>query len=415
MSCGRQVHSKEDVIYGENGLDDILALKNSKWLDRFNSVPLLTEKSRLQKRWGGFSLEEKAPTKTAICYKEPLENTKNMGHCSGSLIEGDLLVTAKHCLDVVSGGCHDLAMDFDVRSRFSWPVPRLISPKNIFSCKRVYQPADPASDLIMIRLDRPTNRPGLDFVETTDWLSVGELTVLGYPLGGAQKVASGGSFREAFENDQVLAELDAFEGNSGSPVFSGDGKVRGILVGGESDFMAAEKGCLKIKRCATTQCTGETLITSRSVTELHDQIKRQERIAKLPQKVVFDRLLIEDQDIPEPSSENMSPSLKTSFKIESQSVLAGISIQFRVLHENLSDISMDLISPSGQTISLLDRVYKRSDEVLIFNFKSEEDSRFDSLIGQEIAGEWQIIVKDESELESGKILALRVEMIGANL
>lgn len=413
ISCGQELKSKEEVIYGDDGIDDVSSPSSKKWLSEFKSVALITEKSRINKRFGGYVLEEKAPTKTAICEKEPLESTRNLGHCSGSLIEEDLLVTAKHCLEVIPGGCSDLAIVFDIKDQLPLRVPRLFNQSQLFSCKRVYQPADPLSDLIMIRLDRPTKRPSLNFTETEDWLSLGELTVLGYPLGGDQKVASGGSFRKSFENDQVLAELDVFEGNSGSPVFSNNKEVRGILLGGESDFETDQTGCLRVKRCAHGYCTGETMISSLSIKELHDQIERIQKVTKLPQKVIFDGILIQEQDIPEPSANNPSPSLIAKFKIDDKTLLSEIHIHLGILHSNLSDITMDLISPSGQVIPLLDRVYKKSEEPFIFDFRSEVDSVLDSVIGYEASGEWQIAIKDLSELESGRILILSVEMKGA--
>ncbi len=96
MSCGQELKSNEKVIYGEDGLGDVSAASSKKWLGEFKSVSLITEKSRINKKLGGYFLEEKAPTKIPICEKEPLESTRNFGHCSGSLIEKDLLVTAQN-------------------------------------------------------------------------------------------------------------------------------------------------------------------------------------------------------------------------------------------------------------------------------------------------------------------------------
>ncbi len=413
VSCGQEISSTEKVIYGDNGIVDISAASSKRWLNEFKSVALITEKSRLIKRFGANFLEEKAPTKAAICEKEPFENARNLGHCSGSLIEYDLLVTAKHCLEVVPDGCSGLAIVFDMTSHLPLKVSRPLGQSQLFTCKRVYQPTDPLSDLIMIRLDRPTNRSSLNFTETEDWLSIGELTVLGHPLGGDQKVASGGSFRKSFDNDQLLAELDVFEGNSGSPVFSNDKEVRGILLGGEVDFQTDPTGCLRVKRCPQGNCTGETMISSRSIKELHSQIERIERVSKLPQKVIFDGILFQEQAIPEPSANDSSPSLVAKFKIDDKVLLSEIHIHLDIIHSNLSDITFELISPSGKVIPLLDRVYKQSEEPLVFDFRSKVDSVLDSIIGYEASGEWQLTIRDLSELQSGRILTLTVEMKGA--
>jgi subtilisin-like proprotein convertase family protein/V8-like Glu-specific endopeptidase len=419
LSCGDGTRSQsphgnsdEKVIYGENGLEPVTPLKTSPWLEPFQSVALITEKSRLQKQLGFYSIQEKEPASAPICEGEPLEKAKNLGHCTGSLIEEDLLVTARHCLDLVQGGCEDLAVLFDVKTNLVPGSSKLVASQNVFSCKRVYKPEDETSDMVMIRLDRTTSRPSLEFKAAPDWLSIGELTVLGYPLGGVQTISKGGSFRESLGSDLVLAELDVFEGNSGSPVFSDDKKVRGILVSGESDFEADTSGCLKVKRCKTGYCSGETLLSSSTLTDFFNKVENLEAILKRPFSVVFEGLLLKNQKIPEPSTGNPAPTLEASFSVDSSKIVSEVSLNLEIVHPNLSDITLDLITPSGKVIRLYNRTYLKADNGMTFEFRSQDDTRFDSLIGTETSGLWKVMIKDESELESGKVVSLSLKMLG---
>jgi subtilisin-like proprotein convertase family protein len=267
--------------------------------------------------------------------------------------------------------------------------------------------------MVMIRLDRPTSRPSLEFKAAEDWLSLGELTVLGYPLGGGQTASKGGSFRESLGSDLILAELDVFEGNSGSPVFSEDKKVRGILISGESDFEADASGCFKVKRCKTGHCSGETLLSSSSLTGLFDKVTNLETVLKRPRSLVFDSLLLSDQKIPEPSPGSTAPTLEASFSVDSSKIVSEVSLHLEIVHPNLSDITLDLVAPSGKVIRLYNRAYLKADNAVTFEFSSQNDTRFDSLIGTEARGLWKVIIKDESELEAGKVVSLSLKMLGS--
>ena len=89
----------------------------------------------------------------------------------------------------------------------------------------------------------------------------GELTVIGYPLGLPVKIASGGTVR-GFGRGFLVANLDTYEGNSGSAVLNseklakGQILVEGVLVRGENDFEMTAP-CYISKRCPSYGCRGE--------------------------------------------------------------------------------------------------------------------------------------------------------------
>ncbi|MDC0668185.1 trypsin-like serine peptidase [Nannocystis radixulma] len=79
--------------------------------------------------------------------------------------------------------------------------------------------------------------------------------VVGHPLGLPRKLAGNARVREAAA-DYFKANLDAYGGNSGSPIFDSETHaIVGLLVSGQEDLMAS-LGC-KLDQCMLDQCPGE--------------------------------------------------------------------------------------------------------------------------------------------------------------
>ena len=63
--------------------------------------------------------------------------------------------------------------------------------------------------------------------------------------------------RDNSPSGHFVANLDAYGGNSGSPVFNSDThEVEGVLVRGDTDFVL-QGGCRVSLVCPTTGCRGE--------------------------------------------------------------------------------------------------------------------------------------------------------------
>ena len=93
------------------------------------------------------------------------------------------------------------------------------------------------------------------------------LTVVGHPAGLPVTISDGAAVQR-HRPTFFSADLDTYQGNSGSPVFnsdrlrSGDLFVEGILVRGESDF-EQETPCLISRRCPLfSSCRGEDVTYS---------------------------------------------------------------------------------------------------------------------------------------------------------
>ena len=76
-----------------------------------------------------------------------------------------------------------------------------------------------------------------------------------------QKVAGNSPISANRASDVFYTKLDAFRGNSGSPVFNAaTHDVEGILIGGPLDIRpSANGGCISVHRC-DDDCKGELVV-----------------------------------------------------------------------------------------------------------------------------------------------------------
>lgn len=165
--------------------------------------------------------------------------------CTGFLVAPDLLVTAGHCM--VNTGesrneektyCEAFSWLFDYRSdQNGVTATKNISSANLYGCKQIIyavrEESPPYRDYALVRLNREvTDREPLTI--STDKVSpFDQVTMIGHPIGQPAKLS-----RDAFvllnnlNSQSFITNLDAFEGNSGSPVFNARNEVVGILTGG---------------------------------------------------------------------------------------------------------------------------------------------------------------------------------------
>lgn len=202
-------------------------------------------------------------------------------NCSGFLIAPDLVVTAGHCIvpygsreRIETPGCAgfvwiaDYAQDpFDQLLQIDkWPRAK------IFECAEVIQGTNPdfsskefapplfGDDYALIRLKKPvTDRRFLKMSEKPllPGQSPSLLYVLGYPLGLPLKLAGPARVIDYGFEKFYSTNLDAFMGNSGSPVMDDTGLVHGILVRGyPDDFLTNAASCYSLNSCneAGTTC-----------------------------------------------------------------------------------------------------------------------------------------------------------------
>jgi len=186
------------------------------------------------------------PLSKFMCKDERFVEQPSLAYaCTGFLVGPDLLMTAGHCasnhsevIDSSEGYCEAYSWLFDyVQTSKGKVKTKKVSTDNLYKCKRivyaVLKEEGDQKDFALIQLDRPvTKRSYLKLAKSA--AKVGDpVTMIGAPLGLPLKFTSNA---KVLKNDVKAAtfstNLDAFQGNSGSPVFNSKNEVLGILVGG---------------------------------------------------------------------------------------------------------------------------------------------------------------------------------------
>lgn len=187
-------------------------------------------------------------------------------NCSAFLIAPDVLVTAGHCQanpgemhkNEPEGYCKvfDWLFDFQVDETGVAPTKN-ISADRLYHCKRtifaINESVAPFRDFAIIQLDRPVaGRKPLKIAQAPVVLG-DAVSMIGYPMGLPMKYA--GNARVKFNDPSAMAfvaNLDSFDGNSGSAVFNARDELVGILVGGTpslSRFERPGEKCNVLNRC----------------------------------------------------------------------------------------------------------------------------------------------------------------------
>lgn len=275
------------VIYGEDNRQEVYQaspamqrlasaagtmIETSKLTASLEEPGLSSVEQRTLSDWlAGSGSEAESPK---FCSDEPFVNQPNAGMCSGFLIAPDLLVTAGHCVEV-SNFCDKYSWVFDYQvDQDSKTAGTRIKKENIYSCKRVISyslQSDLGLDYGLIQLDRIVEGRKPVLPQTRKQTALGEgLVVIGNPSGLPLKVAAGANVRESTHPFFFTANLDTFQGNSGSAVFnSNTGEVEGILVRGEDDYeMNGKRNCVEAKKCANDECRGEDVSRITSIPEV---------------------------------------------------------------------------------------------------------------------------------------------------
>lgn len=198
-----------------------------------------------------FSLDHQALNEAPSSYCPGLKfgDQKAGALCSGSFVGEDLVLTAGHCLiDLPEYGCAHTKIAFGYDLAKDGTTPDKIPAAEVYSCKEVlarYVDTELDSqnpkggDYALIRLDREVHgRKPLKINMKGEIKTRTPLFLMGHPNGQPFKMAGNASVRNTDQKDgYFMADLDAFHGNSGSPVFNAlTNEIEGILISGDTDF-----------------------------------------------------------------------------------------------------------------------------------------------------------------------------------
>ena len=253
------------AIFGNDDRQPVYSFSSSANLGRATAIALLTGNST-------FSADKKSvdidasPLSGTLCSDQRFVSDLSLSYsCTGFLVAPDLLVTAGHCMsnhsevkNETGGYCEVFDWLFDYQATpTSAPMTKAISTEKVYHCKQIiYAVQDeeaPFRDYALVQLDRPVlDRQPLKIA--TAPVQMGEpVTMLGYPLGSPLKLSS--NAKVILTNpvaNAFVTNLDAFDGNSGSPVFNARNEVVGILVAGTPEASLIEDkahGCYRYNHC----------------------------------------------------------------------------------------------------------------------------------------------------------------------
>ena len=222
-------------------------------------------------------VEGESSQKITFCEGERFVDQPTAGTCSGFLIAPDLLVTAGHCVALPTF-CEEFKWVFDYQIDESGFAGYNVKSENIYSCKRVVSNALSVPlnlDYAVVQLDRRVeNREPLKIRNDGQVENYTSLVVIGSPSGLPTKVATGAHVRNNNHPFFFNANLDSYQGNSGSAVFNSEsGLVEGILVRGDQDYVGNQAlMCLESNRCTDEGCRGEDVSRLTSIPEVGVQV-----------------------------------------------------------------------------------------------------------------------------------------------
>lgn len=190
-----------------------------------------------------------------LCPGERFGNQPTAAACSGVLLDDDLVLTAGHCIDTVTPcDAYDYVFNYHLVEQ-----DRLaeIRDEDVYSCVRVVSQESPEvigqpPDFAIVQLDRPVEDSKSPVVirPATPLSEQEPLAMIGFGSGLPAKIDSGGSVADprASQLDFFVANVDAFQGHSGSATFDSQDRLAGILISGRApDYVDSEdQSCKRV-------------------------------------------------------------------------------------------------------------------------------------------------------------------------
>ena len=199
-----------------------------------------------------------------LCSEQRFADQLAPGFCTGFLIDDQLLLTTAHCVPS-EAACNNTRFVFGYQMNMAGEAG-VLTANNVYACaslEAIVQDQTTLLDYALVRLDRSTGLPGLPLAEEEAAFDE-ELASFGHPSGLPMKIATGAWVLETdAEEPYFVASLDVFAGSSGSPVIDMQTyTVKGMLQGGEEDYVLTDEGCYAVKVCDVegNDCTGEAAL-----------------------------------------------------------------------------------------------------------------------------------------------------------
>lgn len=251
LSAAGTLDSSDGIIYGDDSRQTV-KMQNPQVQEWSRSVVALVANHRLQGN------TRRLQDAYYLCNNEQFLNESVLSFCTGTLISPKHVLTAGHCIPDEKS-CASTAFVFDYKQsvREARELPT-------YRCKKLIASRNQRGqvDYAIIELDQPVkNRTPIKIASSTKSLTEG--LSLSHPWGLPLKIDKGPV--EPYSNHFLKAQVDTFEGSSGSPLLNPQtGELVGILSRGSADidedelyYARKENKCVNINRCEGSQCYGE--------------------------------------------------------------------------------------------------------------------------------------------------------------
>ncbi len=240
----------DKLIYGEDNRGEPDSYNDVYLRSLSKAVAAMIPQKNLKKTRNGFRIHNSVQTLREtynFCDGERFNNQPTAAICTGFLVAPNIMVTAGHCYTEEKKACKDNVWVFDYKVSQLDEFPS----RNVYHCKKILGrklEENTGVDYTVVELDRAVaERKPLKLSSQPPSEGI-PLVIMGHPMGLPLKISDGAEILNLEENF-FRANLDSFEGNSGSPVFNrGNGEVEGILVRGNPDY-ANDGVCRRANHC----------------------------------------------------------------------------------------------------------------------------------------------------------------------